>query len=157
MTTKNKKTDDYNVGYGKPPKRSRFKPGTSGNPRGRPKGTKNLRTIVRDTLFEKVKVTEGGKVRTMNRVEAIMTGMVAKALKGDLRAATAVLKLANQHFPPGQETEPLKVYIRQFTDGKLVDVTPQVGARDNREDPWAHLRGPEKAPKSACEDNSDDR
>jgi Family of unknown function (DUF5681) len=157
MSRKHKTNGDYDVGYGKPPKHSRFKPGTSGNSRGRPKGTKNLRTIVHDTLFEKVMVTEGGKVRAMSRVEAILTGMVARGLKGDNRAAESVIRLANQHFPPGRETGPLKVYIRQFTDGKLVDVTPQVGARDNREDPWAHLRGPKEVPKSADEDNSDDR
>ncbi|HUT58921.1 MAG TPA: DUF5681 domain-containing protein [Phycisphaerae bacterium] len=116
MTRKIKKTDDYDVGYGKPPKHSRFKPGTSGNPKGRPKGTKNLRSIVRDALFTKIKVTEDGQVRTMNRVEAIVTGLVAKGLKGDIRASESVLRLANQHFPPGEEVEPMRIHLQRFTD-----------------------------------------
>ena len=45
-------TANYPVGYGKPPLQSRFKAGTSGNARGRPKGSKNLKTLVKEAAKE---------------------------------------------------------------------------------------------------------
>ena len=44
------KESDYEVGYGKPPRHSRFVKGRSGNPRGRPPGTKNLKTLLSEAL-----------------------------------------------------------------------------------------------------------
>jgi hypothetical protein len=120
MTRNRRTADDYEVGYRKPPKHSRFKPGRSGNLRGRPKKAKNLRSIIRATLFRKIKVMEDGHLRTMNRVEAIMTNMVAKALKGDIRASEAVLRLANQHFPPGQDIELAQIFIQRLSDGEIL-------------------------------------
>ena len=51
-----KESDGGNeVGYRKPPMHTRFKPGQFGNPRGRPKGTKNLKTDLQEELGEKMK------------------------------------------------------------------------------------------------------
>ena len=49
---------DYKVGYGKAPKATRFKPGKSGNPSGRPKGSKNLKTDIEDVLAETIPIKE---------------------------------------------------------------------------------------------------
>lgn len=57
-------SDDYNVGYKNPPKDTQFKKGMSGNPKGRPKGTKNIRTVLNDTLNEKIQITQNGKTST---------------------------------------------------------------------------------------------
>jgi hypothetical protein len=86
-------SDDYEVGYGRPPKHTRFKPGESGNPKGRPKGTKNLATDLSEELAEKIVVNEGGKQLKISKQRAMIKSLLAKALKGDTRAATVLLKL----------------------------------------------------------------
>jgi len=60
---------DYEVGYGKPPTETRFVKGKSGNPSGRPKGTKNAATIFRDVTRQTIRVTENGIPREMSRYE----------------------------------------------------------------------------------------
>jgi Family of unknown function (DUF5681) len=82
---------DYSVGYGKPPLHSRFKAGQSGNPRGRPRGTKNRITILNQTLNERVLVTDNGKRKSITKQEAIFKQLVNKAASGDHRAAQLLL------------------------------------------------------------------
>ena len=86
-------SDDYEVGFGRPPKHTRFKPGESGNPKGRPKGTKNLATDLSEELAEKIVVNEGGRQLKISKQRAMIKSLLAKALKGDTRAATVLLKL----------------------------------------------------------------
>ncbi len=86
-------SDEYEVGHGKPPKHTQFKPGESGNPKGRPKGTKNLATDLSEELAETIVVTEGGKQLKISKQRAMIKSLLAKALKGDTRAATVLLKL----------------------------------------------------------------
>jgi hypothetical protein len=62
----------YPVGYGKPPKHTQFKPGKSGNPQGRPKGTKNLKTDLAEELCEKILVHEGGQARKLSKQRALV-------------------------------------------------------------------------------------
>ena len=85
---------DYKVGFCRPPKHSRFKPGQSGNPKGRPKGSRNLDTIERDVLLKPVKVTEGGRSRTVTTYEAILLGLHQDALGGEIPAIDRLFKLA---------------------------------------------------------------
>ena len=86
-------SDDYEVGYGKPPKNMQFKPGESGNPKGRPRGTKNLATDLSEELAEKIVVNEGGRQLKISKQRAMIKSLLAKALKGDTRAASVLLKL----------------------------------------------------------------
>lgn len=83
----------YDVGYAKPPRHSRFKPGVSGNPRGRSRGAKNSSTIVREALTAKVKLKENGRARSMSKLEVSMTQLANKAAGGDLKAIAMVLSL----------------------------------------------------------------
>jgi hypothetical protein len=88
--------DEEDVGYGRPPRRTRFKPGQSGNPHGRPKGTRSTGTIVTGVLNRKVSLTAGGRQRQVPLKEAIIMRMADSALKGDLKAASALLALAER-------------------------------------------------------------
>jgi hypothetical protein len=85
--------DDYEVGYRKPPKHSRFIPGQSGNPKGRPSGTKNLATDLAEELSETITVTEGGQPMVVTKQRAFIKATVAKAMKGDVRAAALLLNM----------------------------------------------------------------
>ena len=86
-------SNEYSVGYSKPPKHTQFKPGESGNPKGRPKGTKNLATDLSEELAEKIIVNEGGRQLKISKQRAMIKSLLAKALKGDTRAASVLLKL----------------------------------------------------------------
>jgi Family of unknown function (DUF5681) len=77
---------DYAVGYGKPPRHAGFQKGRSGNPKGRPKGSKNLATLVAQALDEKVIVTEDGRRRRVTKRELVVTQLVDKSAAADLRA-----------------------------------------------------------------------
>jgi hypothetical protein len=72
------------VGYGKPPVRTRFRKGQSGNPKGRPRGRLNVATVLEKTLREKVVINENGRRRTITKLEAAMKQLVNKAASGDL-------------------------------------------------------------------------
>ena len=82
---------DYKVGPGKPPLRTRFKKGQSGNPRGR--SPKNLATLLADALSEKVYATIDGRRRKITKREAIVTQMVNKSTSADLRATKMLIDM----------------------------------------------------------------
>ena len=87
------KKNDTAVGYKCPPEHTQFQPGYSGNPAGRPKGTKNLRTDLAEELAEKVTVTEGGQQQLVSKQRAMVKSMMAKAMKGDTSAARTLVNL----------------------------------------------------------------
>ena len=84
---------DFPVGYKKPPRETRFKPGQSGNPSGRPKkNTITLAEAITRELNTSVTVTEGGKSKKMTKLVLIAKQQTNKALKGDHRATGLVMK-----------------------------------------------------------------
>jgi Family of unknown function (DUF5681) len=78
---------DYEVGYGKPPRQTRFSKGQSGNPRGRPRGTKNLKTLLLEILSEQIIATANGRRRKITKAAAIVIQLVNRAATGDLASA----------------------------------------------------------------------
>jgi hypothetical protein len=84
------------VGYGRPPVAKQFKPGQSGNPRGRKKGVKNVATIFNDALYRPVKIRIAGRARTLPKIEAIVEVMMSKALAGDSPAVSRIFELAHK-------------------------------------------------------------
>jgi Family of unknown function (DUF5681) len=82
---------DHEVGYGKPPRHRQFVKGQSGNPRGRPPGAKNLKTLLNKALNELVIVTENGGRRKVSKREAIVTQLVNRSAKADYKAIQILL------------------------------------------------------------------
>jgi hypothetical protein len=82
---------DYPVGYGRPPEHSRFRKGRSGNPKGRPRGSKNVTALLEDALDEVVVVTERGRRRPITKRQAMLMQIVNKAASGDIRSQKLVL------------------------------------------------------------------
>ncbi len=99
---------DDEVGYGMPPRHGRFKKGQSGNPKGRPKGTKNFNTDFLEELQEKILVREGGRSKTMTRQRAMIKSVVNKVLQGDSRALAVMFNLANR-LSRVDEAEPAEI------------------------------------------------
>jgi hypothetical protein len=77
---------DYEVGYGKPPLHTRFKRGRSGNPRGRPRGERNLSSLLNQALNEPVVVTENSGLKRISKRQAAFKQLVNEAAKGNWRA-----------------------------------------------------------------------
>ena len=85
---------DYEVGYGKPPKHSRFRKGVCANPRGRGKRRPfEAEEILKEVLFAEMDYKEGGKVRRASRLEIAVRTLAAKAVKGDIASVVLLLKM----------------------------------------------------------------
>ncbi len=92
---------DYTVGYGKPPLIRRFKVGQSGNRRGRPRGSKNRKTIVRGIANEMHTVTEGDQQRPRSTLELMLLAFRNRMAEGNVRAFRAYKKFLAKHEPQG--------------------------------------------------------
>lgn len=95
--------DDSRVGYGRPPKATRFRKGRSGNPAGKPKGTRNrreipgerLRALVLEEAYRPVKLRVGESVVTMPMIQAALRSLTQSAAKGEPRAQVVLFKMVS--------------------------------------------------------------
>jgi uncharacterized protein DUF5681 len=110
------------VGYKRPPVHSRFKPGQSGNPGGRPKGSQNFKTLLDRILKEEVSLQDGTQSRKISKAEAIMRRLIVGALKGDTRDLHALFKLAEQtgQFEEKPELKRIERIVVQWVDPPLI-------------------------------------
>lgn len=91
--------NEYEVGYCRPPKHSQFKPGRSGNSKGRPKGAENFATIVKRRLAQRIELRESGKVHKVTALEAGIARLVDQTLRGNHRAMGLFFNLARSVEP----------------------------------------------------------
>ena len=112
---------DYAVGYRRPPVHTQFRKGQSGNPKGRPKGARGVATLLEETLSETITVTERGQPRRMRKGEAMIAALVAKALRGDVRAAALVFRqIAGERA--AQTPEPARRPEEELSDAELAQM-----------------------------------
>lgn len=86
------RTKDYEVGYGRPPKHTRFQKGRSGNPKGRPKDAKGFAASLKRELEVQIPVREGSRTIRISKAEAAAKRLVATALQGDMKALAMLAK-----------------------------------------------------------------
>jgi len=100
-------TADERVGYRRPPIVTRFRPGQSGNPRGRPKGARSVSGVIAAALSERVAVTENGQRRHISKLEAAVKQLVNRAASGEIRATQLLLAFtqANESRPASQDEQ----------------------------------------------------
>ena len=127
----------YEIGYRRPPASGRFRPGTSGNPRGRPKGSRNFITLLEQELNKTISVTENGRKRKLTRLQAIVKRMVNSALNGDQRALLNLLEImrrtgrfdapAAEALLPDNYEELLEAFVQQRQQRPARSESPEHG------------------------------
>src|SRR3954452_3102189 len=96
--------DNNGVGYKRPPDHTRFRPGQSGNPRGRPKRHRNLATDLREELAQLIPIREDGKARRVTKQRAFVKRLIQRAVNGDARAVNSLVALCARTFLQADET-----------------------------------------------------
>jgi hypothetical protein len=135
---------DHRVGYRRPPRHSRFQPGQSGNPRGRPQGVKSLPDIVRKIIGQKVTVTENGRARRVPRLEAILLRAAGEASRGDPPALRLLLQLterygesaqtgAEREMTGAEDLAILRRYLPDLDDPSRAGMVPETDSEAKRE------------------------
>jgi hypothetical protein len=113
-------TSDDVVGYRKPPRHAQFRKGTSGNPKGRPKSSENLATVLAAALREKVVVTANGKSRTVTKLNLAVMQLVDKATSGDMSALRQLTALVGAIDQEGANDPSVSAKHLSETDRKVV-------------------------------------
>lgn len=106
------KKPEYKVGYKRPPEQTRFKPGQSGNKRGRPRRKESFADLLQKILFRTVTLKENGEPRRMLVMEVIANDVIRKAAHGDAKARRDLLELLKR-YPKVAKPEP---EIRKITE-----------------------------------------
>ena len=94
---KNSRASDYVVGYRRPPKATRFTAGKSGNPKGRPKGSRSVGAVLQDIIQQKIAVTENGKTRRISALEVMLRRLANDAMRSDAGAMKLLLSLVDRY------------------------------------------------------------
>jgi hypothetical protein len=92
--SRRRRSKHYDVGYGRPPVHTQFRRGVSGNPKGRPKSSRNFTTELAEELNETILVREGGVEKRMSKLRAVVKRLVEGALRSEPRALYVLAALA---------------------------------------------------------------
>jgi uncharacterized protein DUF5681 len=132
----------YTIGYRRPPAHTRFKPGHRGCG-GRPKKQRNVRTVLKSTLEERITIREGKRTRSVSKLDAIILRLVNDAASGDAKALSNLITLMRsqgliERPQEGTNTEP-------FTTDDLAIIADFLGRHGNQAEPTQPPESNEKA------------
>jgi len=99
---------DYKIGNKRPPRHTRFQPGQSGNPKGRPKQKKSLAMHLKETLFRPVTIKENGRRRKVPYMKAFVNSVAHRAVNGDPTARRDLLVLLHRYPETVKHQQPLR-------------------------------------------------
>src|SRR5580692_11879287 len=97
MVSRKRKPPDDGVGYGRPPKATQFKKGQSGNPRGRPKGSRPVGAVLQEILGQRIAVTENGRTRRLPALEVMLRRLANDAMRSEPSALKLMLSLVDRY------------------------------------------------------------
>ena len=104
MTNDNRNNSE--TGYGKPPVNTRFKKGQSGNPKGRPKGSRSFTSSAYRVLQERVVINEGGRRKTVTKLVAALKQVANKAASGDANTLRLLITIVQLMEPLADPIHP---------------------------------------------------
>ena len=113
---------DDRAGFKRPPKGTRFKPGRSGNPKGRPKGRRNLTTDLAALMEKRIPIRKDGELRHVSGQEALLLRLFEKAVGGDLKASAQIFAMvmkADTQEPAHPEPQPVTDKDREIVEDFL--------------------------------------
>jgi uncharacterized protein DUF5681 len=145
--------ENYSVGNRRPPRETRFKPGQSGNPRGKAKGASGIAAQIKKQLQRKITVTENGRKRRLTLQEVMLASFAAKAAKGDLKSAEFLIRMQEKYQDsavrafdivslPAEDRELIDAYFARRTEGNhspTITTDPSVGPTGGSTDRPASL------------------
>lgn len=125
----------YKVGYGRPPEAHRFKAGKSGNPRGRPKGTRPVGAVLQQILEQRVAVTENGRTRKLPALEVMLRRLALDALRSEPKALKLMLSLVDRYADTSEASLPIDDILeedRTIIAKYLTPSAPQTSSKRTR-------------------------
>lgn len=124
--------DDYTIGRGKPPKGTQFKPGQSGNPTGRPKGTKNIKKMIYEFGQREIEVSIQGQKLKISMNEALAQKIWDIALKGNLKAVQAVCEI-NQEYDAKRKENTMTISELEAQKARILANAILLGGKSEEE------------------------
>ena len=133
-------TQDYAVGYRRPPKSTQFKPGTSGNPKGRPKGSRPVGALLQEIIQQKIAVTENGRTRRLPVLEIMLRRLANDAMRGEPRSVKFLLSLFEHYGDSCQTTlqlgeilaEDAEILAEYLDETTVAERLPSTAEKENK-------------------------
>ena len=122
---------DYKVGYGKPPQKTRFRKGQSGNPAGRRKGSRGLKADLHDELNARLTISIAGRKVKDTTQRLMLRTLAARPASGNVQATRLLVDLTMQIFGPGDrggEAQSLSAMDRALLERALARIDAGDGA-----------------------------
>ena len=107
------KLAQYDVGYRRPPKEGQFKPGKSGNPKGRPTGRRSVGALLQAILQQRIPVTEGSKTRKADVLEVILRRLANDSMRSNRHAIKLLLTLVDRYAESSESAVQLKELLAE--------------------------------------------